>query len=191
MYLHLWMGVNDSADGGPQDEKTLRRSLTPARVQELVAESNQAKRYNQLAHEVLEQVKADPAGVLHRRLLAGQAFVFGRAWVRDGTLARAEAPEQLPAWAADTYRGILEGTLLGMLLLALLGWRWSYGWRREAMPASLAILWIPLPYMLSHAEMLSGPRLPLDGVLLCYAALALACLVPGVGKPLLRGSGRE
>jgi hypothetical protein len=35
-----------------------------------------------------------------------------------------------------------------------------------------------LPYLLSHAESLAGPRLPLDGVLLCFAAYALACCVP-------------
>ena len=56
------------------------------------------------------------------------------------------------------------------------------------MPASLAVFWIPLPYLLSHAELLSGPRLPLDGVLLCYSAFALLCLVPGLGKQLRRGS---
>jgi hypothetical protein len=46
----------------------------------------------------------------------------------------------------------------------------------------LAAIWIPLPYVLSHAEALSGPRLPLDGVLLCYAAFALACLLPAHGR---------
>ena len=63
--------------------------------------------------------------------------------------------------------------MLVLLLLAGLGWRWSYAWQRPSMPASLAVVWIPLPYLLSHAEALSGPRLPLDGVLLCYAALWL------------------
>ena len=44
----------------------------------------------------------------------------------------------------------------------------------------LAVLFVPLPYLLSHAEHLSGPRLPLDGVLLCYAAFALVSLIPGL-----------
>jgi hypothetical protein len=79
----------------------------------------------------------------------------------------------------------MQSTLLGMLLLAFLGWRWSYGWRRESMPAGLAMVWVPLPYLLSHAEALSGPRLPLDGLLLTYAAFALACLIPGAGLRLL------
>src|SRR5262249_21636144 len=61
-YLHLWMGVNDRADGGPQDEPTLRASLPPERLQELLAEKNQAKRYNLLAWDVLQRVQDDPAG---------------------------------------------------------------------------------------------------------------------------------
>jgi hypothetical protein len=189
-YLHLWIGVNDKADGGPQDEPTLRASLPHERVRELLAEKNQAKRYAMLGGDVLERVAEDPAGALHRRLLAGQRFVFGRAWFRDGSLARARAPERLPAELADSYPLLLEATLLGMLAFGLLGWRWTYGWRRTAMPSSLAVLWIPLPYVLSHAGELSGPRLPLDGVLLCYSAFALLCLVPGLGGWLLRG-GKE
>src|SRR5262249_5281555 len=76
---------------------------------------------------------------------------------------------------------------LGMYLLAFLGWRWGYAWRKESMPASLAVLWLPLPYVLGHAGLLHGPRLPLDGVLLTFAAFALVCLVPGVGGRLREG----
>src|SRR6266545_890628 len=189
MYLHLYMGVNSAATGGPQDEMTLRATLPPARLNELLAEKNQARRYASLGKDVLDQVTANPAGTLHKRLLAGQCFVFGQAWFReDGKLARREPGTELPAGIEDKYAGILEGTLLFMLLFGVLGWRWTYGWRQEMGPASLAVLWIPLPYLLSHAEALSGPRLPLDGILLCYAAFALACLLPGVGKRLLRRS---
>src|SRR5205823_14454370 len=60
---------------------------------------------------------------------------------------------------------ILQGTLLALCLLSLLGWRWTYAWRREARLATLAAVWIPLPYLLGHAGALWGPRLPLDGVL--------------------------
>jgi hypothetical protein len=56
------------------------------------------------------------------------------------------------------------------------------------MPAVLAMIWIPLPYVLSHAELLSGPRLPLDGVLLCYTAFALLCFWPGLRRYLLDGA---
>jgi hypothetical protein len=41
------------------------------------------------------------------------------------------------------------------------------------------MFFVPLPYILTHAEALSGARLPLDGVLMCYAAFVLAALVPG------------
>jgi hypothetical protein len=84
---------------------------------------------------------------------------------------------------------LFTSSLLGMLLLGAIGWRWSYGWRRESMPAALAVLFIPLPYLLSHAELLSGPRLPLDGVLLCFAGFALAALIPGFGRNLREGGG--
>jgi hypothetical protein len=66
--------------------------------------------------------------------------------------------------------------------MGLLGWRWSYGWKREANLASLAMMWIPLPYVLSHAELLAGPRLPLDGVLLCFTAFGLAWIFPPVAR---------
>ena len=68
-----------------------------------------------------------------------------------------------------------------------LGGRWTYAWRDEAMPAALAIFWVPLPYFFSHAGLLHGPRLPLDGVLLTYAAFVLACLWPATAATLLKG----
>src|SRR5262249_39838510 len=150
MYLHLWMGVNAAADGGPQDEKTLQESLVQAwrqeylaekgagaatpedakdaqekaqdRLKNLLAEKNQVKRYNQLAHEVVLQVRRDPGGALSRRLRAGLCFVFGRAWVRDGTLARAQGADRLPGGLGDNYPLILEAALLGMLVFSFLGW---------------------------------------------------------------------
>ena len=90
-----------------------------------------------------------------------------------------------PAWLMDSYQVTLQAVLLAMLVLAGLGWRWSYGWRWESILAVLAVMWIPVPYILGHAEGLSGPRLPLDGVLLCFAAFAAARCVPGVNGPLL------
>ncbi|MCI0456348.1 MAG: glycosyltransferase family 39 protein [Gemmataceae bacterium] len=194
-YLHLWMGVNDKANGGPQDEGTLRASLRgrPARgskevdrLVQVLAEKNQSRRYSMLAHDVLAQLAADPGGVLYRRLLAGQCFVVGRLWLDEGTLARVPGEGRAPAEVVRTANSALQGSLLVMVLLGLAGWRWSYPWRRESRLAALAVFWIPLPYLLTHAAALSGPRLPLDGVLLCYTAFALLCLVPGVGEQLRR-----
>jgi hypothetical protein len=82
---------------------------------------------------------------------------------------------------------LLPASVLVMLFLGVLGWRWTYGWRRAGMPASLALMWVPLPYVVSHAESLSGPRMPLDGALLCYAAVAVVYLLPKVGDALREG----
>jgi hypothetical protein len=78
-----------------------------------------------------------------------------------------------------------------MLLLGVLGWRWTFAWRTEAQPLAVAVMWVPLPYLLSHAEGLCGPRLPLDGVLLCYSAFVLACLAPNLASILLRPRGKR
>jgi hypothetical protein len=152
-----------------------------------------SERARALLEAAWKAVEADPAAALRRRLWAGLYFVFGEEWFTHGRLWQAgpgtessQSPPLPPSLAA-AVPVVLNGTLLGMLLLAALGWRWSYGWRREAMPLSLAVIWVPLPYLLSHAEALSGPRLPLDGGFLCYAAFALACLVPRVGGRLLEG----
>ena len=97
----------------------------------------------------------------------------------------------MPSWLAESYPAILVGTLLGMLLLAFAGWRWTYGWRRPAMPAALAVVWLPLPYLLGHADALAGPRLPLDGVLLSFAAFTLVALLPRIGTRLRSGAPAE
>src|SRR5205814_881557 len=124
---------------------------------------------------------------------AMEDFLFGERWFKKEKLAdeRTSDGAAMPPWLASHYAPILLFSLLSLLLFAFLGWRWTYGWAAEAMPSSLAVIWVPLPYVLSHAEALHGPRLPLDGVLLCYAAFALSCLVPGIGGRLLRGTPDE
>jgi hypothetical protein len=176
MYLHLWVGNNSLSRGGPQDELTLRRSLPPARLEALRAEVDQPRRYGRLAEDVLASVQADPAGTVEKRLRSGVCFVFGQAWMAEDALSRANIG--LPAWLGDCWPAALRVSLLVMLVLGLLGWRWSYGWKRQTNLASLALLWIPLPYLLGHAERFSGPRLPLDGVLLSFAAFALVWMLP-------------
>ena len=179
-FWHLWVGNNPLASGGPLDEKTVRAALDSERLEKLRSEPNQARRYGLLGNDVLDEVKRDPAGTLRRRLWAGLYFVFGQAWFKDNALSLPGEPDPsrpaLPPWLEQTYQGFLTGSLLGMLLLGLIGWRWSYAWRRESRLATLAVLWVPLPYLLGHAQLLSGPRLPLDGIFLCYGALVLACL---------------
>jgi hypothetical protein len=188
VYLHLWIGNNPKATGGPQTEQTILETLAEARGEEpkltgeTLAELGQKDRYDQLGPLVVKQIRRDPAGFFTHRLEAGLCFVLGESWLKERTLWRTSeaAADTLPRWLERSYPALLSGALLTMLLLALIGWRWSFAWQPHAMPSSLALVWIPLPYFLSHAEFLSGPRLPLDGVLLTYAALALACLfVPG------------
>jgi 4-amino-4-deoxy-L-arabinose transferase-like glycosyltransferase len=183
-HLHLWVGNNPHANGGPATDSM----LATAPGDELAKVSRQPERYARLGSRAWEEVHNHPAETLRRRLQAFLAFFVGADWLRDGTLAEAVPGEgEMPERLAGTYPVVLQGTLLALLLLGLLGWRWSYGWRWEAMPSSLALIWIPLPYLLSHAEALSGPRLPLDGVLWSYAALAIVCLIPGVGGLLFDG----
>jgi hypothetical protein len=186
LYLHLWIGNNPQATGGPLDEETLR-SLAP--TAELEQIKSQPDRYAHLGRLGWQEIRNNPAGTLRRRLDAAIYFLVGERWVRDGRLAEVipEGEHSMPPWLADAYPVVLPAMLLALLLLALLGWRWTYPWRGQAMPSSLALIWVPLPYLLGHAETLSGARLPLDGVLICYAAFVLACLVPGVGQKLLAG----
>jgi hypothetical protein len=194
-YLHLWAGNNSRATGGPQSEVAMLNALAEARGQDPktlandLAQLPQKERYDSLAGDVLKEVQSDPAGTLRRRLQAGLDFIFGEEWFKQGVLwKRSEAPEtELPDWLPTSYPALLYGSLLGMLAFGLLGWRWTYGWRSEAMPSSLALVWIPLPYILSHAGQLQGPRLPLDGILLCYAAFAIVYLIPPIGGMLWSG----
>jgi 4-amino-4-deoxy-L-arabinose transferase-like glycosyltransferase len=173
VFVHLWMGNNSFADGGPQHEVALRTALPPERLYALRAEADQARRYRMLAADVGHSIKKDPAGTLEKRLRAGVCFLFGATWLHGLPLAQATSRPDMPAWIPDVVPVALAGALLGMLVLGLVGWRRS----RHGGLAPLALWWIPLPYILSHAEYLSGPRLPLDGVLFCYAAFAVASLL--------------
>lgn len=173
-YHHLWIGNHPEATGGPRENvpaETLPQQTTPI------------ERDRDYAQRIQRELADRPAETVRRRLRAGLYFVFGERWFSRERLADPTGSEEIaPTWLAWSYPVVLESTLLGMLLLGLLGWRWTYGWRTLAMPSSLAMIWIPLPYVLGHAEALSGPRLPLDGILLCYAAFALACLLPGSAR---------
>lgn len=174
-YYHLWIGNNPHATGGPVNGEALH----DAQTDELDKISRQTERYARLGASVRQEIRDNPTETVRRRMRAGLNFLFGERWLQKGYLSeRISSAESMPNWLARSYSVVLQSTLLGLLVLGLLGWRWTYAWRMSAMPSSLAMIWLPLPYVLSHAEALSGPRLPLDGVLLCYAAFALACLLP-------------
>ncbi len=172
-YYHLWIGNNPQATGGPNENMK-----TP--VEPLAPPSQRRQRDTEFANQIRQEWHDRPAENVRRRLRAGLYFVFGQHWFSRGQLAEPTgAEESEPNWLAGSYPTVLESTMLVLVVLGLLGWRWTYAWRSSAKLSTLAMIWIPLPYILSHAEALSGPRLPLDGVLLCYAAFALACLFPG------------
>jgi hypothetical protein len=171
-YYHLWIGNNPQATGGPnEDAKPPADPFGPA--------SQRTQRDTEFANQIRQELHDRPVETVRRRLRAGLDFVFGEHWLTKGQFAETASEVVEPTWLAWTYPVVLEWTMLILVGLGLLGWRWTYGWRVSAMPSSLAVIWIPLPYILSHAGALSGPRLPLDGVLLCYTAFALACLLPG------------
>lgn len=198
-YYHLWMGNSPGATGGPRSEPELIQTLAmargeePAALEERLASMEQPARYRDLARATVREIRTAPAATLQRRLWAGLAFLFGESWLTQRVLYQGElGPEQGPSWLRRSYPAIFAGCLLAMLTLGLLGWRWTAGWSFEAMPSSLALVWIPLPYVLSHAEWLHGPRLPLDGVLLSYSAFAVVCLiVPSARRTLLAGGTAE
>jgi 4-amino-4-deoxy-L-arabinose transferase-like glycosyltransferase len=207
-FLHLWIGNNQHATGGPltddptKHNQTMLTALWHARHesagtsaeswQQELSDKSQPERYLSLAKDVWEEIKARPGKALDRRLWAGLYFFFGADFFKPGHELTRFAPDNNESvlkerWLQLSYKALPRLALFIMLTLGVLGWRWTYGWRHLAMPSSLALIWVPLPYLLSHAEWLSGPRLPLDGVLLSYAAFALACFVPGVGRILLAG----
>jgi hypothetical protein len=192
MYFHLWSGNNPRATGGPLDKSVLTQAL-PRSADELAGMS-QPDRYRELARPVVEELQHDPQAALERRLWAGLCFFFGEDWLTQRKLARAIGYQdngETLVRDSGPLPLLLVASLLGLLLLGALGWRLTYGWRQTSMPAALAVCWVPLPYILSHGEALSGPRLPLDGVFLCYAAFTLACLVPSLGKTLLQGPSSD
>jgi hypothetical protein len=189
-YLHLWKGNNPQSTGGPQsDEAALKAFEAAGGSAGELSQTIQTRRYERLAQQFWRQVALDPAGTLARRIRAAIYFVFGEDWFTRGMFWRTTDVKRFPDWLARWHATWFYAVMILICFFGLLGWRWSYAWRVEAMPSSLALVWVPLPYVLSHAELFSGPRLPLDGILLCFTALAMACFIPKVGYPLLQGAG--
>jgi hypothetical protein len=188
-YLHLWEGNHPGATGGLMSEAERRRAATEAGMLDELLSLPQADRYRRLAHSVADEMNQHPAETFERRINAALYFLLGEDYFRRRQVWRSDADGagSLPGFLENQQGVVLFGSLFGMLLLGAIGWRWTHGWRYSSMPASLAVFWLPLPYVLGHAEALHGPRLPLDGVFLCYAAFTLVALIPVTGGGLLRG----
>ena len=81
----------------------------------------------------LREISNDPAAALYRRLRAGLCFFLGEQWLLTGEpWQKTDAEAPLP----DGFAQALQGSLLVMLVLGFLGWRWTAAWRHEAMPSS-------------------------------------------------------
>ena len=171
-YAHLWIGTMPGATGGPVDETVLRASLPKERVRELLDDRDQSHRYASLGRDLVEQIIADPAGTLAKRLSAATCFLLGDRWrQRPGFIHRS------PGESADRVEDAAELAapiaFLALVILGVVGWRRSLEAPSECRLVAIALIWLPLPYLLSHGETLSGPRLPWDAVLILFAGEAL------------------
>jgi hypothetical protein len=184
-YLHLWIGNNPHATGGPLPEEELLAKLPAGQPASKSASPQVQQRYTQLANEVVKEVREHPEATLRRRAWAMVAFWTGERFLTEQRLTD-PGTEPGPSWMAAAPAALVAW-MMALAVLALLGWRWTFAWRRETILAMLAVFWVPAPYILGHAEALQGARLPLDGVLITFAAFALVALVPGVRPSLLDG----
>ncbi len=134
------------------------------------------------ARALVDALWRDPVALVEKRMKVGLSFLFGKT-----TVVQLASGKDSADFENISMTRIAVAWLLGVFLLAFLGWRWSFPWRQESIFATLAVMWLPVPYLLGHAEALHGPRLPLDGVLIVFAAYALACLFPILGVNLREG----
>jgi hypothetical protein len=183
--LRVCVGAGPGADGSPRPESELLSAAAqatgepqPALKARLEA-LPQKERYIELGKIAWDSMRTDATGFVNQRLTAFVGFWLGDDWLKHRRMWREEpaaGAQPLPGWFAPTF----AGSVAVMLLLALLGWRWSFA-RRGPAPITLTPILVALPYVLTHAEPLAGPRLPLDGLLLSLAAFAVAGLLPRVG----------
>ncbi|HQR06892.1 MAG TPA: hypothetical protein PLN21_08725 [Gemmatales bacterium] len=185
-WFHVWVGNNASSDGSGFNW-SMKKRLDPALVTKLELTSQQ-ERYALLAETVVNEVIEKPWEACQHRLKSLMQFMIG-AGTLTGYTGFWPGVQSItpPVWVKPA----LVGSLVLLFALGFLGWRWSYGWKEQSAPLSLAVFWIPLPYLLSHAGTFHTARLPLDGVLIVLACLGFLCLIPGVGSCLLAGEKED
>src|SRR5262245_8373038 len=128
-YLHLWMGNNDYADGGPQSEALLlaalakQRGIDPENRKELeelrkeLEQLKQPKRYRSLGKDVVDWARHHPAEFFEHRLEATVCFTFGHTWLKERHIARSSGEGPVEGWQV-----LLLLVLLVVFPLAVLGW---------------------------------------------------------------------
>lgn len=187
-WFHVWVGNNEASNGADYQwsmKKNLER-VDPVLVKTLESMPPQ-DRYSQLAEPVLREITEKPWETCKRRFKAFMQYMVGSNAISGTHFWPGEAAVKPQIWV----RSALLGPLALILALAVLGWRWSYGWKYHSAPISLALFWIPVCYVLSHAGQLHGARLPLDGVLILMAAVGVVGMLPGFGSSLLAGENAE
>ncbi len=175
-YRHLHTGNNYRADGGPWG----RPSNIFGSGYVIFGDDRVSENRWPVGEELpsgpasLEFVRTNPSRALALRFTALRAFLLGMyadaALIKSGQEENSYRPA-LELWVP--IRALALG-MLGLLLVAgFLGWRFS----AHAPPghglAILGLFLLPLPYVLSHAEYLVGPRLPWDAILIAFAAYGL------------------
>src|SRR5947209_2315770 len=117
-YLHLWIGNNPKATGGPLTPEMMTAAPNEKLRDDKGKPLAQPARYARLGKAVIEEVRERPLETIRRRVLAGLYFVFGKQLIEYGRIDEGEAPH----WLQTAFYSVL----LGMLFLAVLGWRWTY-----------------------------------------------------------------
>jgi hypothetical protein len=186
-WYHLWVGNNPLADGSAFTwSMTKKLDLDSPGLLKTISETRQVDRYQLLAPIVMQEIETHPGETFKRRVKAALQFYLGvNKFQQSPMFARAEGKAS-PSW----LRPLLIGTLATMYFFALFGWRWSYGWKSRTTLLTLALIWIPLPYILSHAGPLHDSRLPLDGVFVTMAVVGLFGMIPLIGTRLLAGENQ-
>src|SRR5262249_54994703 len=110
-WLHLWIGNNPHATGGPATQAAGRS----APADEMKAIAGQPARYARLGSEVSREIREHPTQTLRRRMMAGLAFFVGERWLKTGDLAEPTSAEiDMPDWLANSYPLALQAALLAM-----------------------------------------------------------------------------
>lgn len=180
-WYHLWVGNNNDSHGA-DFLSNMKKSL-PADLITRMEQANQSERYSMLADKVVNEVIEKPGVTCTRRLKTIFQFLVGSSAMDGKVFWPGDKGTPAPAWV----RPLLLVSIALLLGLAFLGWRWSYGWKNSSAPLSLAIFWIPLPVILSHAGTYHSSRLPLDGVFIVLGCLGLLAWLPLIGNRLLAG----